>query len=47
MKKLWSKKWGKALIVFLPFTGIIEPLWWVLMLFVYFAIGGWYLFMEE
>ena len=43
MKKLWSKKWFKALVIFLPFTGIIHPAWYVSLFGLYFLIGGYYL----
>lgn len=44
MKKLWQNKWIKALVIFLPFTGIIDPAWYTILLSVYFVVGCWYLF---
>ena len=42
----FNNKWIKALIVFLPFTGIISPAWFVILFSLYFVVGGWVLFMK-
>jgi hypothetical protein len=47
MKKLLEKKWLQALIVFLPFTGMINPLWYAILFFIYFVVGGWYFMIYE
>lgn len=47
MKELLKKKWVQALIIFLPFTGIINPAWYTSLLFAYFIVGGYYFMMYE
>ena len=39
MKNFLSKTWVKGVIIFIPFTGIISPVWYVFLVFAYF-IGG-------
>jgi hypothetical protein len=33
---LFKKKWGVGLILLLPFTGIINAGWFVILFFIYF-----------
>jgi len=51
MKKMFlrliEKKGVQALLLFLPFTGIINPGWYVIMFMVYFLVGGWYFMLYE
>jgi hypothetical protein len=43
MKNLWKNKWFKALVIFLPFTGVIHADWFILLFVSYFFVGGYYL----
>ena len=47
MKELLEKKWVRAAIVFLPFTGIISPSWYAILILAYFIVGGWYFILYE
>ena len=51
MKKLFlrliEKKGVQALLLFLPFTGIINPVWYAIMFMAYFIVGAWYFMIYE
>jgi hypothetical protein len=47
IKFLSTKKWFLPLVLFVPFTGIISPYWYVLVFLVYFFVGAWYFMLEE
>jgi len=51
MKKLFSslieKKGVQALLLFLPFTGMINPVWYTILFLLYFFIGAWYFMLYE
>ena len=51
MRKLFDKiranKALQALVLFIPFTGIIHPDWYAIIFFVYFILGGYYYFLHE
>ena len=43
LDKLLKKEWFQGLLIFLPFTGIINPYWYVFLFLVYFFVGTWYI----
>ena len=47
MEKLFKNRWAQALAVFLPFTGIISPYWYFILIVGYFLVGGWYFVIRE
>ena len=51
MKKMFlrliEKKGVQALLLFLPFTGIINPVWFGVMFMAYFIVGAWYFMIYE
>lgn len=46
LDKLLKKDWFHGLLIFLPFTGIINPYWYVFLFCVYFGVGAWYIMLK-
>lgn len=46
LDKLLKKEWFQGLLIFLPFTGIINPYWYVFLFCVYFGVGAWYIMLK-
>lgn len=44
MRKLLLQNWFVALLMFIPFTGIISANWYVILLLGYIALFVWYFF---
>ena len=46
MRKLLLKPWFLGLVLFLPFTGIINGYWYVGLFICYFIVFGYYIVLK-